>query len=63
MELYLPKLNEGGIMVLEDVQDTSWFPILIESLPLNLNDSISYECIDLRENLGRYDDLLFCIRK
>jgi hypothetical protein len=63
MELYLPILNDGGVMVLEDVQDPSWFPILIESLPLNLNDSISYECIDLRENLNRYDDLLFIIRK
>jgi methyltransferase family protein len=63
MELYLPKLNDGGVMVLEDVQDPSWFPILMESLPLNLNDSINFECIDLRENLNRYDDLLFVIRK
>lgn len=59
IELYLPVLNDGGIMVLEDVQDTSWFPLLIEKVPENLK----YECIDLRENLNRYDDLLFVLRK
>jgi hypothetical protein len=46
-------------MVLEDVQDTDWFPLLIEKVP----EDIEYECIDLRENLGRYDDLLFVLRK
>jgi hypothetical protein len=59
IELYLPELHEGGIMVLEDVQDTSWFPLLIEKVP----DGLEYECIDLRQNLNRYDDLLFVIRK
>ncbi len=59
IELYLPKLNEGGVMVLEDIQDTSWFPLLIEKTPYD----IEYDCIDLRENLGRYDDLLFVIYK
>jgi hypothetical protein len=59
IELYLPKLNESGIMVLEDIQDTSWFPLLIEKVP----ESFEYECIDLRENLNRYDDLLFVLRK
>lgn len=59
IELYLPKLNDGGLMVLEDVQDTSWFPLLIEKMP----HDVKYECIDLRENIGRYDDLLFVIYK
>ena len=63
IEIYLPKLNEGGVMVLEDVQDTSWFPLLIESIPLQPEDGISFECIDLRPRLNRYDDLLFVIRK
>ena len=58
IELYLPKLNEGGVMVLEDIQDTSWFPLLIAKLP----EDVEYECIDLRENLGRYDDLLLVVR-
>ena len=61
IEYYLPKLKEGGVMVLEDVQDTSWFPILLDSTPDEYKDKT--ECIDLRENLGRYDDLLFIIRK
>lgn len=59
IEIYLSRLNEGGVMVLEDVQDTSWFPLLIEKVP----EGLEYECIDLRENLNRYDDLLFVIRK
>jgi predicted O-methyltransferase YrrM len=59
IELYLPQLNEGGVMVLEDVQDPSWFPQLIEKVP----EDLKYECIDLRENLNRYDDLLMVIRK
>ena len=63
IELYLPVLNDGGVMVLEDVQDTSWFPLLIESIPLQPNDGISFECIDLREVNQRYDDLLFVLRK
>lgn len=58
IELYLPKLNEGGIMILEDVQDPSWFPLLTEKVP----EGFKYECIDLREHLQRYDDLLFIIR-
>lgn len=61
IEYYLPKLKEGGVMVLEDVQDTSWFPILLDATPDEYKDKT--ECIDLRENLGRYDDLLFVIRK
>jgi precorrin-6B methylase 2 len=61
IELYLPKLREGGVMVLEDVQDTSWFPLLLEATPEEYKDKT--KCIDLRENLGRYDDLLFVIRK
>ena len=59
IEYYLPRLNEDGVMVLEDIQDTSWFPLLIEKVP----QGIKYECIDLRDHLNRYDDLLFIIRK
>lgn len=59
IEFYLPQLNDDGIMILEDVQDTSWFPLLIEKAPENL----VHQCIDLRDVNQRYDDLLFVIFK
>ena len=59
IDFYLPKLNEGGVMVLEDVQDPSWFDGLKSQVP----EGYYYEEIDLRPNLNRYDDLLFVIRK
>ena len=58
IEYYLSSLKKGGVMVLEDVQDTSWFPLLIEKVP----EDFEYECIDLRKVNQRYDDLLFVLR-
>lgn len=62
IELYLPKLNDGGVMVLEDVQDPEWFRPLTLAIPIQ-RKSINVECIDIRDHLNRYDDLLFVIRK
>jgi len=61
IELYLPKLKKDGILIIEDVQDVSWFSTLIEATPDEYKDKI--ECLDIRENVGRYDDLMFIIRK
>ena len=61
IELYLPKLKEGGVLVIEDLQDPSWFLILTEATPDEYKDKI--QCLDIRENLGRGDDLMFIIRK
>jgi hypothetical protein len=61
IERYLPKLKEGGIMVIEDVQDVSHLEILKRHTPLELQNKT--EMIDLRFSKGRYDDLLFVIRK
>ena len=59
IKLYLPKVRPGGVLVLEDIADTDWFPHLIEAVPKELREGI--ECIDLRENLGRWDDMLFVV--
>ena len=63
IEFYLPKLNEGGIMVLEDVQDPEWFRTLKLSIPMQPKRDLDFECIDIRDHLNRYDDLMFVIRK
>jgi cephalosporin hydroxylase len=55
LRLYFPMLNEGGVAVVEDVQDVSWFDTLAAALP----DGAKFETIDLRGNKGRYDDLMF----
>jgi hypothetical protein len=60
IELYLPKLNNGGILIIEDLQDPSWFDSLISALPAKYKNS--YQCLDFRSNKGRYDDLLFVVR-
>ena len=61
IKYYLPHLKKGGVMVLEDLQEVSWFEELQNGTPDEYKNST--ECIDLRENLGRHDDLLFVIRK
>lgn len=67
IELYLPKLRENGLFIIEDVQDTEWFEILIDKskhICESMDNQIEYivECIDLRDSKGRWDDLLFLIR-
>lgn len=61
IELYLPLVREGGILVLEDFPTPDYFNELIAIVPEEYRDSI--ECFDLRENIGRVDDLLMVIRK
>ena len=61
IRLYLDKVNEGGILVIEDIQDVEWFDVLKDNVPKEYQNNI--ECIDIRENIGRYDDLLFVVRK
>ena len=48
-------------MIIEDVQDTSWFDVLAASVPEELQSNI--ECVDIRKNRGKADDLIFVVRK
>ena len=32
-KLYFPKLNAGGVLVIEDIPKASWFDLIIEVLP------------------------------
>ena len=58
---YLPQVREGGILIIEDIQDFSHMSILTENTPDEYKESI--EIIDLRRIKQRYDDLMFVIRK
>lgn len=61
IEIYLPKLKEGGVLVIEDVAKFETFRELINAVPDEYKSNV--ECLDLRENKGRSDDMMFIIRK
>jgi hypothetical protein len=67
IELYLPKLKQHGLFIVEDVQSVECFDVLISKSKKvcdSIENEIEYcvECIDLRDKKGRWDDLLFVIR-
>jgi cephalosporin hydroxylase len=53
VSLYAPLMNQGGVLMIEDVQSKDWFVNLSAVAPSN---SI-FKAIDLSES-GRYDDLI-----
>lgn len=61
IKLYLPKLNDGGVLIIEDVSNVKNFEYLKENTPSKLHDKI--EMIDLRHVKNKFNDLLFVIRK
>ena len=75
IDLYLPKLNKGGVLIIEDVQDASHFEKFIEAsekVSEDDNDDVEYEveCLDFRtspfhqeKGWSPPDDMLFVVRK
>ena len=63
IDLYLPKLNKGGVLVIEDVQSMDWIPVLNNTFDKIKNETDQSDIIDLRNTKGRYDDLMFVIRR
>lgn len=61
IELYSPLLSENGILIIEDVQDINWLEKLKNKTPQHLKQYI--KTYDLRNNRGRYDDIVFTIDK
>jgi cephalosporin hydroxylase len=59
VRLYLPLLSDRGVLIIEDLQDISWYDILKSCVP----DSLQSQCCvyDLRESKNRYDDILFVL--
>jgi hypothetical protein len=60
--LYLPKLKKGGKIIIEDVGYIEWGSEFIKLIKENLLD-VNYKLFDLRENKGRYDDIIFELTK
>lgn len=59
VEYYINKLNDGGLMVIEDIPDYEWIQYLKYFLPSNVKTDI----IDLRHIDNVQDSLLLCIKK
>jgi hypothetical protein len=60
IELYIPKLKQGGIAIIEDLQrygGLCLWPLMLKT-PLNYR----IEFYDLRDNLSPADDMIFAIR-
>lgn len=61
IRLYVDKMSDTGILMIEDVQDPQWFEELKQEVPEHLKSNI--KTFDLRHIIGRYDDLVFVIDK
>jgi hypothetical protein len=57
---YTSLLNAGGMIVVEDIQDINWTTSLMEFVPDDLKPNV--QVFDLRENKGRFDDILFVVK-
>lgn len=61
IRLYSQIMADDGILIIEDVQDWSWIDVLINEVPEHLKQFV--KTYDLRQNKGRYDDIVFTIDK
>lgn len=61
IELYLPKLKVGGLMVIEDVEDIKNVEVLANAVPNN--GKYESHIYDLREIDKRYDSIIFSIKR
>jgi hypothetical protein len=55
-------LNKGGTALIEDVQDVQWFASL-EAEVEKLDGEFDFGRVDLRNVKGRYDDLVFVVKR
>ena len=58
---YLSMIKPGGVLIIEDIQSFDSIEILKTVTPEEFKSNI--EVIDLRGVKGRYDDIMFVIRK
>jgi hypothetical protein len=62
LEFYLPKLNDSGVILIEDIQKYEYIETLEEKYK-ELGGDIEVEFYDLRNIKGRYDDIIIVFRK
>lgn len=61
IELWMPKVKDGGKLIIEDLQHFEWFDDLAaHALKFGYKKCRNF---DLRQNNGRYDDLIFELEK
>lgn len=58
---YSKLLTDKGILVIEDIQDMSWIPTIIQSFPKEFQDHVYVK--DRRHITSRYDDVLIILDK
>lgn len=56
---YLKKVNEGGMLIIEDFQDFNWTNIIRRELPPGFKADVT----DLRRVKGRYDDIIMVVTR
>lgn len=61
IQAYLPRLAEGGILVIEDIQEWNHVHVLKNAIPSHIRHTV--EIHDLRGNKNRNDDILFIVHK
>lgn len=58
LKLYLPKIKEGGVFIIEDIAQMEW----TEEYKALVPSWMSYEIFDIREPSGISDSIIFCVR-
>lgn len=61
VHLWLSKLKVGGKLIIEDIQNIAWTDI-IKSQTSTL-EYTNFKVVDMRNNIGRYDDIIIEITK
>lgn len=61
IQLYSKVMEDDGILIIEDIQSFEWIEILNCFVPDHLKQFV--KVYDLRNNKGRYDDIVFTIDK
>lgn len=56
---YIPKMDKDSILVIEDIANISYIPLLEKMIP---EGNYSTEVIDIRHIKNRYDDIMLIIR-
>jgi len=58
LSVYLPKLNKGGIFVIEDIADMNWTEDYKNLVP----EGMVSDVVDLREPSGMSDSIIFWVK-
>lgn len=62
VKLYYPKLNNGGVMLIEDIPDSAWFDVLLD-IAKKFGGNLIYECLDYSRDGGTTDSRVLVLYK